>query len=76
MFKWLIKRKTNELIKLVTQNNMVLSQIIDMQQLEGAKPLNADFAKWVENRFLINYASLHRFKKSGSIKDQQIVKSL
>jgi hypothetical protein len=76
MFKWLIKRKTNELIKLVMQNDMALSQIIDMQQLVGAKPLNADFAKWVENRFLINHATLHRFKKSGSIKDQQIVKSL
>jgi hypothetical protein len=76
MFKWLIKRKTNELIKLVLQNDMALSQIIDMQQLDGAKPLHKDFAKWVQNRFVINHAALLRFKKSGSIKDREIVKSL
>ena len=75
MFKWLAKRRTNELIKLVVQNDRVLSQIIDMQQMPGAIPITVEFSHWVQNRFVINHAVLLKFKKVGSI-DQEIIKSL
>ena len=75
MFKWLAKRRTNELIKLVVQNDRALSQIIDMQQMPGAIPITVEFSRWVQNRFVINHAVLLKFKKAGSI-DQEIIKSL
>ena len=75
MFKWLAKRRTNELIKLVVQNDRVLSQIIDMQQMPGAIPITIKFSRWVQNRFVINHAVLLKFKKAGSV-DQEIIKSL